>query len=432
MLRGSSLLLCSFLALSLRIGFAHSYGPPPGVTAAPGDNPRACTQCHAGTLNSGSGSVKIIPLSGAVYIPGVKQRLTVQVSDPNQQRWGFELTARLNSDPQNSSAGDFVPVDNFTQVICADTGAKPCSTTSFIMHTSAGTRNGTKGGASFQFDWNPPATNVGPVTLYVAGNAANGNSSSSGDLIYTSSLQMDPLTPSAPVLTSSNIVSSATGAAGSLGANSWVTAYGSNLSATTRSWAESDFNNGALPNSLDGVSVVLTYSGAPRLASIGYVSPGQVNFLLPSDTLATTVQVQIKNPAGITTQSLITVVAAAPQLLTSDGKHALGVHADGSSLTGAPAVPGETITLYATGCGPTSPPLIPSQLPAQASAVTNPPQVTIGGAAATVGSAAVLPGTGGVYQISVQIPSSASAGDQPVILQLGTFNSATTFITVGK
>src|SRR5215831_8975335 len=124
------------LAVAPLASFAHSYGPPPSVTAGPGDNPKACTQCHAGTLNSGSGSVKIVTLTGNVYVPGVRQRMFVQILDPNQQRWGFELTARLDSDPMNSSAGDLIPVDNFTQVICADAGSKPCSGPSFIEHTS--------------------------------------------------------------------------------------------------------------------------------------------------------------------------------------------------------------------------------------------------------------------------------------------------------
>src|SRR6266536_3128735 len=83
--------------------FGHSYGPKPRVTPAPGDDARACTACHGGSaLNSGSGSVKILLQSGAVYIPGVKQRVVVQIADPTQTRWGFELSARLNSDPSSS------------------------------------------------------------------------------------------------------------------------------------------------------------------------------------------------------------------------------------------------------------------------------------------------------------------------------------------
>jgi len=281
---------------------------------------------------------------------------------------------------------------------------KPCTSgTSFIEHTSAGTRSGTRNGVTFQFDWNPPATNAGPVTFYVAGNAANGNSASTGDLIYTSNLQMDPVVPVAPTVASGNIVSGATFAAGPVGAFSWVTVYGSNLSSTTRAWTDSDFINGAMPNSLDGVSVVLTFFGAPRLASIGYVSPTQVNFLVPSDTSATTVQVQLKNPAGITTPLPITVQASAPQLLTTDGKHAFGTHADGSRLDAA--APGETIVLYATGCGPTIPALVPGQVPTQAASLSALPSVLIGGTAAHVTSVGVVIGTGGCITSQFKYPS---------------------------
>jgi uncharacterized protein (TIGR03437 family) len=422
--------------------FAHSYGPAARVTGAPGDNPRACTACHTGTLNSGTGSVSIFLQGGPVYIPGVKQRVTVQVSDPVQQRWGFELTARLSSDLQNGQAGDLIPVDNFTQVVCEDNAPNPCASgVSFIEHTSAGTRNGTKGGATFQFDWNPPATNVGAVTFYVAGNAANGDGNLTGDLIYTSNVQLNPAIPAAPSVTAGNIVSAATYVAGPVAPNSWMTVYGSNLGVTTRSWSGSDFTNGGMPVSLDGVSVILTAFGAPRRAYIGFVSPTQVNFLLPSDTNSTTVQVQVRNPAGMSTQMPITVQANAPQLFTLDGTYVLGFHAGGetlgkpgliSSAPTAPAAPGETVTIYCTGGGPANPALIPGQSPTTAVGVAALPTVTIGGTSAIVSSAVVQPGTGGVYLISVQIPTGAQNGDQPVVVQLGTFSSAPTLITIQK
>ena len=54
--------------------------------------------CHLGSaLNSGPGSVKIVLPGEATYTPGVKQRIAVEVSDPSQRRWGFELSARLKS-----------------------------------------------------------------------------------------------------------------------------------------------------------------------------------------------------------------------------------------------------------------------------------------------------------------------------------------------
>ena len=318
--------------------------------------------------------------------------MTVTVADPAQQRWGFELTARLNSDPQNGQAGQLVPVDNFTQVICEDAGTQPClSGVSFVQHTSAGTRNGTKGGASFQFDWIPPSTNAGPVTFYVAGNAANGDANLTGDHIYTSSVQLNPLTPVKPAISTNGVLSAATLAAGPVAANSWITVYGTNLGVTTSSWQDSDFVNGAFPTSLDGVSVILTAFGAPRRAYIGYVSPTQINVLLPSDANSTTVQVQVKNPAGVTSQTPITVQANAPQLLTLDGKYLLATHADGSvvgkaGLTTAfgtsPAVPGETVTVFATGCGPTTPALILGRAPVQANNLNTLPQFMLGGNAA--------------------------------------------------
>ena len=421
---------------------AHSYGPAPRVTGAPGDDSRACTLCHTGTPNSGAGSVKILLQSGPVYIPGVKQRITVVVSDPVQQRWGFEFTARLNNDLVNGQAGDLTPVDNFTQVICQDAGPRPCSSGPlFIEHTSAGTRNGAKGGGSFQFDWTPPAENAGSVTFYVAGNAANGNGSSSGDFIYTSSVQLDPVIPSAPVAATGNIVSAATSKAGPVAPNSWVTIYGSNLAATTRAWTDSDFLDGHIPFSIDGVSVILT--GAPRLAYVGYVSPTQINFLLPSDLSPGAVQVQVRNPAGISAKVPITVQTNAPQLFSMDGMHVSASHEDGS-LVGkpgllpaapdatTPATPGETILLYGTGLGPTTPALIPGQLPAKPASLGTKPQVMIGGADATVMSAEVVAGSAGLYLIRVQVPPTAANGDQEVVVQVGGVSSATVLLPVQK
>jgi uncharacterized protein (TIGR03437 family) len=435
--RSSYFFVAVFVSLAPIQIAGHSYGPAPRRTGAPGDDARACTVCHStSALNSGTGSVNILLQSGPVYIPGVKQRVAVRVADPIQQRWGFELTVRLNSDLANGQAGELTPVDNFTQVICEDTGPKPCSSgPEFIEHTSAGTRIGTKGGATFQFNWTPPSSNVGPVTLYVAGNAANGDGTSSGDLIYTSSVQLNPAIPVAPSVTAGNIVSAASSAAGPMAPNSWVTVYGSNLSVTTRSWSDSDFLNGGLPFSLDGVSVILT--GAPRLANVGYVSPTQVNFLLPSNLTPGTIQVQVRNPAGISSQVPITVQANAPQLFTADGKYVLAAHLNGSFVgkggVSPPVTPGETVILYGTGLGPTNPALIPSQLPAQPASLTGTQQVTIGGADATVVSAGIVPGSAGLYQLVVQVPATATDGDQPVVCSNGGgVTSTTTLITIQK
>jgi hypothetical protein len=95
--------------ISLCCGFLHAYsaGPPPRYSGAPGDNLGSCTSCHRGQpLNSGQGSVKILLPNGNSYSPGIKQHIMVQVSDPQQRRWGFQMSARSKSNQVTGQAGD--------------------------------------------------------------------------------------------------------------------------------------------------------------------------------------------------------------------------------------------------------------------------------------------------------------------------------------
>jgi len=81
-----------------------------------------------------------------------------------------------------------------------------------------------------------------------------------------------------PVLT----VVSAANSAGSAVPGSLATAYGTNLAATTAM-----ASGGNLPTALGGVSLSVRGSdGVDRLAQLAYVSPGQINFLVPAGTPA--------------------------------------------------------------------------------------------------------------------------------------------------
>src|SRR5580698_3060465 len=110
----------------------HGYetGPPFGFTAAPGDNPTACVNagCHQGTPNSGPGNVKILLPAGnsGTYTPGQMMQLLVQITDSTKKAYGFEMTARLASNPTTAQAGQFITADANTQLICAD-GSDPAS-----------------------------------------------------------------------------------------------------------------------------------------------------------------------------------------------------------------------------------------------------------------------------------------------------------------
>ena len=133
---------------------------------------------------------------------------------------------------------------------------------------------------------------------------------------------------------------------------------GSNLSTTTYSWQASDFVNGMLPTSLQGVSV--TINGLP--AFIEYISPTQINVLAPDDATIGPVQVQV-TVAQHASNSLTVQKERRfrPAFFTIDnGVYVAALHADytlvGSSsllpgVTTRPAQPGETMLLYGTGFG---------------------------------------------------------------------------------
>src|SRR5436305_5743123 len=94
---------------------------------------------------------------------------------------------------------------------------------------------------------------------------------------------------SAPLYTAAGIVNAATQIAEPLAPNTLGTLYGTNLSYTIRAAAASDLVGGALPVSLDGVSITI----GNLAANVLYVSPGQINFVVPYSLTAGTVPVWV-------------------------------------------------------------------------------------------------------------------------------------------
>lgn len=167
--------------------FAFSGGPPPGRTGAPPGT--TCTACHQGTVNSGAGSVRIEFSGGSTYTPGTAYKVRVTLSDPQAQRWGFEMTARIGA--ERLILGGTFAVDNATTTQFSP-GSSPGE---YVCHTSAGTAAGTAGSNSWEVSWTAPAAGSGPVVLFAAGNAANGNGANSGDSVYTTSLTINEAGP---------------------------------------------------------------------------------------------------------------------------------------------------------------------------------------------------------------------------------------------
>ena len=407
--------------------WANSAGADPRLTGAPGDS--NCTSCHSGIVNSGSGSVKIVLPGDATYTPGVKQRITVQISDSAQKRWGFELTARLNSNSSGGQAGSLAAPDAQSQVLCDVTGSKaPCSSASvvqFITQTTAGTRNGTTGGVSFAIDWTPPDTDVGPVTLYVAGNAANGNGTNSGDHIYTNSVQLAAASPaSVPAVTGT--VSAASGVAGTASA-SWIVVNGTNLANSSRSWTATEAAVG-LPTALDGVSVQVN----GKAAYVQSISPGKIIALTPTDGSTGPVNVVVSNNGTLSPATSATMAALAPALLAgSDGKYLVTTRGDNPLAdrvdnfpsaplpTAAGVLVGDVISFYGTGFGPVDPAMADGVLQAAAANLTTVYTMTMGEISVTPTFAGLSPGFAGVYQFKTTVPAGLASGDQRVVIQMG-------------
>jgi hypothetical protein len=170
---------------------AFSTGPPAGVTGAPGE--LDCTSCHTGPSNNGQFTIE----APASYVPGETLSITVRHTNGNSSRriWGFQLTALTAA---NEKAGSLQNPGNLGLL----NNDGPGNSRQYIQHSLESNFSGQSGGAHWTFDWVAPATNVGPITLYAAGNQGDGNGSNTGDQIYTASVTINP--PSAGVPTIDN------------------------------------------------------------------------------------------------------------------------------------------------------------------------------------------------------------------------------------
>jgi uncharacterized protein (TIGR03437 family) len=215
----------------------------------------------------------------------------------------------------------------------------------------------------------------------------------------------------APCYTAGSIANSASNLAGSYSPNSFLTIYGINLSYVTKAIGPGDIILGQLPPVLTGTGVSVLVGGIS--AYIYYVSPGQVNVLIPSLLTAgpVTVELLCDGIAGPAVQ--ITLDQAAPALFQSDATTVIATHGNGPLVTTAsPAVPGEVVVLYATGLGETAPEAVCGFLPEPAAPLADMSDfgVLLNGAAVDphlIQYAGDAPGFAGLFQINLQLPANS-------------------------
>ena len=93
----------------------------------------------------------------------------------------------------------------------------------------------------------------------------------------------------APAYSAAGIVNASNYAPGPFAPNSVISIFGSNLSWSTHALAAADISGANLPLTMAGVQVIVSNWPAALL----YVSPTQINFIVPSDEIAGDVQVRV-------------------------------------------------------------------------------------------------------------------------------------------
>ena len=153
---------------------AYHTGSPGGKTNSPGDGFSNCTDCHSGTPIDVNDWIELdIPAEG--YEPGATYVVTLTGSHEAPGRFGFEMTAE---DESGTKVGEFTSTDNETQL--TNNGHA-------VTHTDEGI-NPSGDFKTWTFDWTAPDPGVGNVYFYAALNAANGDGTNSGDVIYTTEM----------------------------------------------------------------------------------------------------------------------------------------------------------------------------------------------------------------------------------------------------
>jgi uncharacterized protein (TIGR03437 family) len=408
--------------------------PPIRRTGNPADeNGATCLVCHAGSpVNSGPGRLVI---RSARYTPGVKQIVEVDLRDPNASKWGFQLTARLASDPTRQ-AGSFASNDE-TRVRCGPAGASyaPCDgEQEFASHSLNATDPGVRGGKTFRVEWTPPSTDVGDVVFFAAGNAANNNVLQTGDLVYSGSHRVSS---SACTLTGTPSIA-AGGIAGAadlrtvIAPNGLISVFGSLFSPAghTRAVTANDLVGSRVPAELDCVALEIDGRRSP----LSFISSGQINAQVP--TAATEGQVAVHvilnpdRPNEVRSNPVnVRLDPHAPGFFTFDGRSIAALNASsGNALLADPAIvpgsvparPGDVVVLYGTGFGVTEPVY-------QAGEFSSAPlrdviSVTVG--LTTISAADILfagaaPDAPGLFQFNLRLPASTPEGAVPVSIRIG-------------
>ena len=411
--------------------FAFSTGPPVKRTGAAIDGGINCTACHSTYGQANSDSRGSVAIQGSSYTPGVKQTIRVSVKHPEALRWGFQLIARLASD-QSKQAGTFT-VDDIVRVRC-ETGDAPCNGGLGFAEQVSAPRTAAGDGYTFNVTWTPPATDVGNVILYAAGNAANGDGTFLGDRIYTT---IATVTPNRPCVLTQKPAVTGVQNGGSfqsvIGPGAMISLFGTGFQGAgiARATGASDYVNNKFPVQVNCLAVEVNGTRIP----ITYSSEKQINAQAPFSLNPGSTIVRVLANPDLTNQLMSDAVTVTAQTLSpgfftfSSGAVAATVVnsatpiGDSTVIPGSVAAkPGDVVTLWLTGLGATNPAASEGSIATAATPIAGTINLQIGGIPVPSSDmlyAGLSPNSiTGLYQINVRLPAALPDGKATVSLDV--------------
>ena len=250
---------------------------------------------------------------------------------------------------------------------------------------------------------------------------------------YADNLSLTLGVPTRPSVNPTGVITASDfGASSTIAPGTWIEIYGTSMTQNTRLWQGSDFtqNGTQAPTKLADVSV--TIGGQP--AYVDYISPNQVNALVPSTVGTGPVQVTVTNNLGTSDARTVTVVPLqpgllAPALLRINGKqYVQGFLTDGNyaAPSGAipgvntrPAKPGDTVTFYGIGFGPVTPNVPAGTVTSGLTMLASPVQILFNNTPGGLAYQGLAPGFAGLYQFNVVVPNIPDNDAVPLSFSVG-------------
>jgi uncharacterized protein (TIGR03437 family) len=172
-----------------------------------------------------------------------------------------------------------------------------------------------------------------------------------------------------------------------------------------------------------GAASTVTVVVGGKNAYVFAPTPTAFNIQLPFDAPIGPTTITVTTGGGTSAPFNVTISPVAPSILyapgsTSSAGNGFIQDTKGTTISGSNlANPGDTLILYASGLGATSP-AAPESGPATSTVSTaTPPTMTVGGVTAKVLFAGIPKGQAGLYQVNFTVPATVQ-GNVPVIVSL--------------